>query len=402
MTTKVPENVVRFRAGVDVGSTQTRLLVEGVDAENKTVYNNQVVISSEVGIVKDDLAAKMATKRAKTRKEIYGTPTIAGKEVPVYRNSIDVTYPAKAGSMTKNSLIALERVLDDVFEELTSYKKPIWAGIGVPTEFTRTEYRDVVIGKILPRVINRNGQTDNRDITAAEAFFEACAIRAADVDDDIDLGRLCLNSIGGGTTNLYIADGIAPNEDNSLSFGFAGRDLTERFRKYVLEDNPDAKMDFGYAEKLLCGEAEGHKNVRAMISGFDKPDKVPTLTVPIDIAGVYRERNVGRAMDRAVRDLFEKNYESVLELLRKYQGEVKPVTFVYTGRAGQIHGLDKALEDGLHRAHFTDAQVYNLSKFKKGNKQLFEPNLLVAQGALEAAHEAESDPNFKWHYLMPK
>lgn len=411
-TTRIPE-VVSFDAGVDIGSTESRLILEGLDENGNVVGTSKtIILPSEVGIVKEDIVAKMAVQGAKTLKQTYDILTIGGSEVQKYWNSVRVAYPTKMGAITNDSFTALERVLDDLFKDVVAHKQTIAAGIGVPTDYAQSQYRDIVTRRILPRVINKNGKDDNWGIITDEACFEAAAIRTkandATIANKIDLARLCIVSIGGGTTNLYIADGATPHEGNAHSYGFAGRELVSRFMNYV-QENKLGKINAAHAEKIISGtlaqeaQFKDYKNVRARLTGYDAPAKVPPMMAPIDVDGHYRPRNIGPAMDRAVRDLFEETRTQLLGLLKRYEGHVKPVTFVLTGRAGQIEGLDTALEEALHRANEYEARVYNLSAFKdEAGQEIFTPNLLVAQGALATIHVAEKDPRYNRHYIRPE
>lgn len=410
----IPDQVKSFEISIDIGSTRTRTIVRGLDKEHpedkdaKIVYTAEpIVVSSEVGIVpKDDMAAKMAiTGSASTLKRTYNSLTVVGDDIAAFRDALLVAHPTKSGQIPEASMTALERLVDDVSEPWVALKKPILIAVGVPTSFAN-DYKTTIEESILPRTINRNGRADNPYLLAAEAFFEARAIREMGkgvmIDDKaVDLRKPFIVSVGGATINLYIADTRVPNglpdTKNSDVVPYGGRALAASFMDKVLKENPGATMDIAYAEKLVSGELKGYEQVHAAISGLDKGE-APRVFAPIYIGTHKRDRDVGAAMDASVRELYNQMFTPIVNLYALYKSD-KPYVFVLTGRAGQIPGLDKTLQDGLHRANIENARVYNLSAFKKDGKDIFDPNLLVAQGGLSAAMFAKNDPDHQWDYL---
>lgn len=406
----------------DAGSTRTRATILAVKFEankegghdTKILYRSKpIAVSSEVGIVpKGDIAAKMAVEGAESLKKTYKSLTLRGDDLDQFREIINVSFPEKLEQPGEHSMTALERLLNDETTPLVDKKEgeseteiPVYLVLSVPRMFAN-QYKEVIEEQIMPRVIGRNGRNDNAKLIAAEAFFEARAIRdkAAQLkvdDEKVNLGgKFGIISVGGSTTNIYIADGKQPTEKNSTVIPYAGRAVIDDCLGKVLSQNTDARLDESKMEELLF-EDTGN-GVRAVLCGFSEADvQTPIIKANIPVRGTEsRERNIGDAVEGSVRGLFKKTYSELVGLLNRYKAQKLPGTFVCTGRAGQIPGFAEALEEGLHKGGYADVHVYRSTDFKdKKGESLFDPELTVVEGGLSTFMFAEADPDYTREFI---
>ncbi|HEV8051169.1 MAG TPA: rod shape-determining protein [Parachlamydiaceae bacterium] len=306
-------------------------------------------------------------------ENLFEKDEITSEEFDLVKRSTSVHYPIKTKKINEpysdleNAVIRLTitRSLAPFIESQMPldivFAKPCEAG---------AKY-DEILKKIASQITNKNKSYDNRFIINSEAVFIGHYLLNMLKKKQ---GAITICDIGAGTGDIYIFD-----QDDSLtkamkSFTLAGNQTTHELMKKLKEH---ANVDISERDANLLKEKHG------FIAGYNTPESIKTVLVDLYLQGKPRKVRCGKSIDAACRPMAHEAIRTIVEVFKQYGG-VHPKTLALTGYQGQLEGLDKFIEEGLHLEGY-DVTVMNLKHFGEN-----DPRSIVAKGAEGYSHNIKN------------
>jgi len=312
-------------------------------------------------------------------EELLKRKNVTADELDILKRSTITLYPVK--NKTDNSpynefesaviRLNVERALN------------LYVGMGQPLDIALAKpceagsQYDLILHEVTARIANRNESHDNRCIIRSEAVFTGHYL--LNMLEGAH-GALAVCDIGAGTGDVYIFDQDDSATKVMHSFDFAGNQATRELM-HQLKKNCNADISERDANKL--------KEQYGYISGFNSPETVKPVLIELYIQGKPRKIRAGKSLDAAARPIAQDAVNTIVELFKKYDG-LSPRHIALTGYQGQMPGLDKAIEEGLHLQGY-QVTVRNLESFGEN-----DPRSIVAKGA---EHYSRSIKNENWTVL---
>jgi hypothetical protein len=298
---------------------------------------------------------------------------ITSEEFDLLKRSTTVHYPIKTKKINESysdQEIAVIRL--NITRSLAPF---IESGLPLDIVFAKpceadAKY-DEILKNIASQITNKNKSHDNRFIIHSEAVFVGHYILNM-LKRKQEAITIC--DIGAGTGDVYIFD-----QDDSLtkamkSFTLAGNQTTFELMKKLKEHS---NVDISERDANLLKEKYG------FISGYKVPQTIKTVLVDLYIQGKPRKVRCGKSIDAACRPMAHEAIKTIIQVFKEYGG-VHPKTLAITGYQGQLDGLDKVIEEGLHLEGY-DVTVLNLKAFGEN-----DPRSIVAKAAEDYSHNVKN------------
>jgi rod shape-determining protein MreB len=328
--------------GIDLGTSRT-----SVTASNGI----RETVASYVGYPKDVVSRKLLKK-----------DVLFGDEALDKRLSLDFYRPLAEGvlkcSMDGESEDGNVRAAQDLIGEIIRRANPrkdelIYAVIGVPAEAS-FKNRDAIIAAAR--------KTVDSVMLCSEPFSVAYGL---DMLDDV-----LVIDIGAGTTDLCRMHGTMPEESDQITMTYAGDTIDQELSRLLSENYPEAQFTIHMVKSIkerfgAVGELLDAAVVELPVNG--KP-------TPFDITNEIRQ-----ACQTIVGPIVEGLGKLVATFDPEFQDKLKNRVLL-AGGGSQIKGLDKALQEEMHRT-LGGGKVVRVE----------EPMYGGANGALKIAHDMPAE-----------
>lgn len=332
--------------GIDLGTSRT-----SVTASNGI----RETVASYVGYPKDVVAKKLLK-----RDVLFGSDALENRlSLNLYRPLGEgVLKHSQEGSNSGDDYDGNVRAAKDLIAEIIRLAQPrtdelVYAVIGCPAEASF---------KNREAIIDAARQTVDSVMLCSEPFSVAYGL---DMLDDV-----MVIDIGAGTTDLCRMHGTMPEESDQTTLTFAGDTIDKELARLLEQNYPEAQFTIHMVKNIkekygAVGELLDAAVVELPVNG--KP-------TPFDITNEIRQ-----ACQTIIGPIVEGLGELIASFDPEFQHKLKDRVLL-AGGGSQIKGLDKALEEEMHRILGSGKVI-----------RVEEPMYGGANGALKIAHDMPGD-----------